>query len=303
MSNSETLRMTHNEYFEFLKKNAERMYTDKGYTMAHYNRDAERVEIIGFDLDRFGFDEKNRGFIDKVFSGDGEDKFGNLRLEGNVQDNALAFTIAGELGCELVRDKFYSGFFKNDEKRCVLEYCEGDIYLVLCETDERYQEAVEDYERFYEVTPRKIDLIDLRCYLEENGWRIEPYSARDTEPVRDAGWEVSKETPAGEDFFFFIEHRNDFARAVTKIERFASDFDVEKHAQVNSSKWGAPNMATLIQDAKWIARQLDEVKLHCQNYDLGPYTAQPSLDNAIKNAEQKRVVHEKTSYAKHEEVL
>lgn len=159
MNNNETLRMTHNEYMEFLKNNASRLYTDKGYSMADYNRDADRVEIIGFDLDRFGFDEKTRGFIDKVFSGAGEDKFGNLRLDGNVMDNALAFTIAGELGCELVKDKFYSGFFKNDEKRCVLEYCEGDIYLTLCETDERYQEAVEDYERFYGVRPEKAEVL------------------------------------------------------------------------------------------------------------------------------------------------
>lgn len=257
MDKNEILKMTHNEYMEFLKKNAERLYNEKGYTMAHFNQDAERVEIIGFHLEQFGFSDKQRTFIDKVFSGDREDRFGNMLLEGHVGDRAPVFTIARELGCELVTDKCYNGFFKNDEKRCVFEFCEGDIYLALCETDQKYQEAVESYNQFYEVTPRKINLIDLMCYLEENGWRIEPYSARDTEPVCDAGWEVSKETPEAHDFFFFVDHGDDPKRVVAGIKKIARDFDFNAYAQENSTKWGAPSMDRLIRDAKWIKRHLD----------------------------------------------
>ena len=151
MDKNETLRMTHNEYQEFLKQNANRLYTEKGYTMEHYNRDAERVKIIGFELDQFGFSDKQRMFIDKVFSGDREDKFGNMLLEGHLMEERLVFTLANVLECDLVKDKYYSGFFKNDEKRCVLEFCEGDIYLALCETDEKYKEAIADYNQFYGV--------------------------------------------------------------------------------------------------------------------------------------------------------
>lgn len=145
------LRMTHNEYMEFDKRNLDRLRVDPNYSMADYKRDAERVEIIGFDLDRFEFSPGTRNFIDKTFSTDTADRYGNVMLQEYVRDREVVSQIAEELGCVLAWDNGYGGFFRNDDWKCILAFCRGDLSLVLCEDEEAYRKAVEGYNRFYHV--------------------------------------------------------------------------------------------------------------------------------------------------------
>lgn len=145
------LRMTHNEYMEFDKRNLDRLRVDPHYSMADYKRDAEQVEIIGFDLDRFGLSLETQNFIDRTFSTDTADRYGNVVLQEYVRDREFVSQIAEELGCVLAWDNGYGGFFWNNDRKCILAFCRGDLSLVLCEDAEAYRKAVEGYNRFYHV--------------------------------------------------------------------------------------------------------------------------------------------------------
>lgn len=50
---AEVRLMTHNQYQDYLKSIASRIYNEEGYTLKDYQRDAEAVEILGFDLAKF----------------------------------------------------------------------------------------------------------------------------------------------------------------------------------------------------------------------------------------------------------
>ena len=49
----EKLRMTNNEYQEYIKGLASKVWTDENYTFKQYCEDCDNVEIIPFDLTRF----------------------------------------------------------------------------------------------------------------------------------------------------------------------------------------------------------------------------------------------------------
>lgn len=45
--------MTHNEYKEYLKANASKLYNSNEYTMDDYMRDAESIKVIDYDLSKY----------------------------------------------------------------------------------------------------------------------------------------------------------------------------------------------------------------------------------------------------------
>ena len=60
--------MTKNEYQEFLKANASRLWNDKSYTMKHYAEDADSVEILEFDLSMYNIPEVIKRWINVYFT-------------------------------------------------------------------------------------------------------------------------------------------------------------------------------------------------------------------------------------------
>lgn len=148
--------MTHNEYQEFLKKNASRLYNDKDYTMADYKKDADSVFILDFDLEKFGLTDDMKKCINIMFDAESVNNNGNMRLSGHVMNNDYYWTIAHNLGCEVVCDNYYNGFLKNDEAQVVFSFCEGDISLILCETKEAYLDEVRDYCEFYKISMESV---------------------------------------------------------------------------------------------------------------------------------------------------
>lgn len=99
-------------------------------------------------------------------------------------------------------------------------------------------------------------LDELKAYVEENGWHIEECNIG---PANDFGWELSKCSPAGEDFFFAIEHNNDVEPAVQALKQYAYNFDIDEHVQLNLGGRGAPGVVELVEDAKEIQAMLDEL--------------------------------------------
>ena len=144
-------QMTHNEYMEYMKANANRLYTEKGYTMADYNRDCDSVEVLDYDLSRFGlsFSEEQLRVVNSYFTEENVSRLGNTMLRGHVMREGAHHLLANTLGMDVVVDRFYNGFFKNDADRCLLGFCEGDITLTLCETAEAYKQELASSVEFY----------------------------------------------------------------------------------------------------------------------------------------------------------
>lgn len=85
-------------------------------------------------------------------------------------------------------------------------------------------------------------------------------------------WELSKYSPAGEDFSFPVEHQNNPAMAVKAIRDYAYNFDTEEHiklwveAQDNIS--GVPSIRELVDDADAIQEMLDELSDFCSELEI-----------------------------------
>ena len=91
---------------------------------------------------------------------------------------------------------------------------------------------------------------ELKTYLEENGWSV--YGDEDD-------WEIRQASPAGEDFFFDIVHNNDVKEAVNELKRYAYEFDIDEHVQLNLGMRGAPGVSELVEDAKELQKMLDDL--------------------------------------------
>ena len=118
------------------------------------------MEVLQFDLSRFGlsFSEEQLKVINLFFTEERVNRLGHTLLEGHLM-NSSEHMVANTLGFDMVTDRGYSGFGKCDENKCVFEFCEGDIYLVLCENMKEYHEELESHCKFYEVEDRLPDLV------------------------------------------------------------------------------------------------------------------------------------------------
>lgn len=66
--------------------------------------------------------------------------------------------------------------------------------------------------------------------------------------------ELSKYTPAGEDFSFTIDANDDLQR---QVEEYANDFDVDEHVKMWIDGPGTPgSIRVLLEDAEWIDEDL-----------------------------------------------
>ena len=144
--------MTHNQYQEFLADNASRLYANEGYTIADFKRDADSVDVLSFDLTLYKerLSDSAIQAINDLLTRERTSRLGNLLLEGHGDDDFIRL-LAYKLDCDLVCDHYYNGFYKNDKSWCVMEFCEGDVYLILCPTVEAYRAEVESSNKFYGV--------------------------------------------------------------------------------------------------------------------------------------------------------
>lgn len=77
----------------------------------------------------------------------------------------------------------------------------------------------------------------------------------------EGGFEISKYSPAGEDFSFFVPGKA--KSLVNQVARYAADFDADEHAEMwveSRGKNGVPDsIRALIDDADAIQEMLDEL--------------------------------------------
>lgn len=97
----------------------------------------------------------------------------------------------------------------------------------------------------------------LKKKIEKNGWCV--YDANFSDGI---GWELSKYSPAGEDFSFAIQHNNKKEIAIKEIIDYAENFDEDDHARLwaFAENVGQPStLKELINDAESIHNMLIEL--------------------------------------------
>lgn len=160
VANVEKVRvMTHNQYHDFMTDNANRLYADNNYTMDDYKRDSASVDILDFDLSRFNlsWSESGVSVINELFTYESVNKNGNMYLIGHVANDDIISLLASKLDLQLVCNKGFNGFYKNDNDKCVLEFCEGDVSLIVCELEDAYKTEIDSYNKFYELEESSLD--------------------------------------------------------------------------------------------------------------------------------------------------
>ena len=134
------LRMTRNEYCEYLQKCVSRAYDpNDSYTFEDYGK--EDVEIIPLDLSAYPqIKEDTAKYINTVFDKEDIDKYGNYMLRGFIGDSLEKWYRDKEkLRCNYAPYGFYySGFGFNDEEMLIYTWCEGDTTLTLFNDRETY---------------------------------------------------------------------------------------------------------------------------------------------------------------------
>jgi len=131
----------------------------------------------------------------------------------------------------------------------------------------------------------KNNLKVLRDFIEEKNWGVHDCSfGPDSEP----GWEISKYSPAGEDFSFAVCHNNDVSLAIQEIKDYANSFDIDEHIEMwiearQNGVSGVPSTSELCEDAKDIQEMLEELAGDVLTWEAN----QPKqLDNIIKSCEE-----------------
>ena len=79
-------------------------------------------------------------------------------------------------------------------------------------------------------------------------------------------WEISKHSPAGEDFCFNIQCSNAVEDAINAIAEYTNSFDEEEHIKmwlnakdIDNNRLNVPSITELVEDAKNIKQMLTEL--------------------------------------------
>jgi hypothetical protein len=91
-----------------------------------------------------------------------------VNARGNIIERSFKHTERYEFDEKLTgwtqydtdQDAHYFGVWVNKAKRKIFTYCEGDITVVTCPTDENFQAELEDLNRFYGPPPPAWRVID-----------------------------------------------------------------------------------------------------------------------------------------------
>ena len=102
---------------------------------------------------------------------------------------------------------------------------------------------------------------ELQKYIENKGWVISDCSFNE-----DIDWEISKYSPAGEDFCFNIQCSNEVEADIKAISEYANSFDEEEHIKmwvnakdIDNNRLNVPSITELVKDAKVIKQMLIEL--------------------------------------------
>lgn len=179
---------------------------------------------------------------------------------------------------------FLTDMIPEIEPQDLLPYMDSNVLtdevLSLTETSVFEPEFEED---------RNIHSMDeLKERLEENGWRVVDCEIG---PNDIPGWDIGQGSPAGEDFWFSIEHNNDFEMAIEEIKKYAYDFNINEHAEFwiearHSEFSGVPDVQTLVEDAKAIQSMLNELAAEVDHYT--PSDIDYSTANFLDDEEKMR---------------
>lgn len=130
--------------------------------------------------------------------------------------------------------------------------------------DSLFNEALnEDLDEIFRKSEKQAIKItsveELQKYIE--GWVISDCSFNE-----DIDWEISKHSPAGEDFCFNIQCSNAVEDAINAIAEYTNSFDEEEHIKmwlnakdIDNNRLNVPSITKLVEDAKNIKQMLTEL--------------------------------------------
>lgn len=128
--------------------------------------------------------------------------------------------------------------------------------------NEALNEDLDEIFRKNEKQAIKITSVEeLQKYIEGKGWVISDCSFNE-----DIDWEISKHSPAGEDFCFNIQCSNAVEDAINAIAEYTNSFDEEEHIKmwlnakdIDNNRLNVPSITELVEDAKNIKQMLTEL--------------------------------------------
>lgn len=132
--------------------------------------------------------------------------------------------------------------------------------------DSLFNEALnEDLDEIFRKSKKQAIKItsveELQKYIEGKGWVISDCSFNE-----DIDWEISKHSPAGEDFCFNIQCSNAVEDAINAIAEYTNSFDEEEHIKmwlnakdIDNNRLNVPSITELVEDAKNIKQMLTEL--------------------------------------------
>lgn len=132
--------------------------------------------------------------------------------------------------------------------------------------DNLFNEALnEDLDEIFRKSEKQAIKItsveELHKYIEGKGWVISDCSFN-----KDIDWEISKHSPAGEDFCFNIQCSNAVEDAINAIAEYTNSFDEEEHIKmwlnakdIDNNRSNVPSITELVEDAKNIKQMLTEL--------------------------------------------
>lgn len=132
--------------------------------------------------------------------------------------------------------------------------------------DSLFNEALnEDLDEIFRKSEKQAIKItsveELQKYIEGKGWVISDCSFNE-----DIDWEISKHSPAGEDFCFNIQCSNAVEDAINAIAEYTNSFDEEEHIKmwlnakdIDNNRLNVTSITKLVEDAKNIKQMLTEL--------------------------------------------
>ena len=132
--------------------------------------------------------------------------------------------------------------------------------------DSLFNEALnEDLDEIFRKSEKQAIKItsveELQKYIEGKGWVISDCSFNE-----DIDWEISKHSPAGENFCFNIQCSNAVEDAINAIAEYTNSFDEEEYIKmwlnakdIDNNRLNVPSITELVEDAKNIKQMLTEL--------------------------------------------
>jgi hypothetical protein len=128
--------------------------------------------------------------------------------------------------------------------------------------NEELNEDLDEIFRKNEKQAIKITSVEeLQKYIEGKGRVISDCSFNE-----DIDWEISKHSPAGEDFCFNIQCSNAVEDAINAIAEYTNSFDEEEHIKmwvnakdIDNNRLNVPSITELVEDTKNIKQMLTEL--------------------------------------------